>query len=384
MLLTDFFENNAGINQMKKWNFFILKQMVELNSWTKNKKGVDAVGALMASEFQKLGFNSVCFSRECVGHHRFFQSSIIKNKPRWLLLGHLDTVFPPNTFEGFREDEEWIYGPGVCDMKGGNFVALQALKNIHTEYGSIANVDVLLVSDEETGSDDSRSVTTELAKNYDLCLDFEAAGKDHEVVIGRKGVATFQITLKGQAAHAGNHYSDGINANLAAAKMLVALTQLTDLEAGSTVNVGKIEGGIGANTISPYAHLSVEMRFTQECEKERLLNQISRICGTEWVEGLVIECEGGVQRDVMTSNDAQLQWLSCFEAVLGYPLKTEYRGGVSDANTVAGMGVATLDGFGPYGDGDHSVNERALKSSFDRRIQEVSVLLHYHRKLCES
>ncbi len=365
-------------------DFFLLKQLVEINSWTGNKKGVDAVGALMASEFQKLGLSSVCFSRECVGHHRLFQSAIKEGKPRWLFLGHLDTVFPPNTFEEFREDDEWVYGPGVCDMKGGNFVALQALKNIHKEYGTIENIDVLLVSDEETGSDDSKIVTAELAKNYDLCLDFEAAGKDHEIVIARKGVATFQIEVIGKAAHAGNHYSEGVNANLAASHLLLALTDLTDITAGSTVNVGKIEGGLGANTISPKAHLSVEMRFTQISEKARLLKRFEEICQTEWVNGIDICYQGGVQRDVMTPSDAQCHWLSCFESVLGYPLKTEHRGGVSDANTIAAMGVATLDGFGPYGDGDHTVNERALKSSFTRRIHEVSALLHYHYQLCQS
>ncbi len=128
-------------------------------------------------------------------------------------------------------------------MKGGNFVALSALRNVFAEHGQLCNVDFLLVSDEETGSDDSKALTRELAAHYDACLDFEAAGEDHEVVNGRKGVATYCVELNGVAAHAGNQYSYGKNANLAAAKLLIALTELTNIKKGSTINVGKIKGG---------------------------------------------------------------------------------------------------------------------------------------------
>ena len=70
-----------------------------------------------------------------------------------------------NKFENYKEDSKWIYGPGVCDMKGGNIVALQSLRNIYNENKSISNIDFLLVSDEESGSDDSKHVTLDIAKN---------------------------------------------------------------------------------------------------------------------------------------------------------------------------------------------------------------------------
>lgn len=365
---------------MQQMDFSLLKHTVEINSWTKNKAGVDKVGEIMAMAFSALGFTEKRFERDTIGDHRFFQSMRCENAPKWLFIGHLDTVFPPDRFEGFREDDDWVYGPGVCDMKGGNFVAFKALERLYQAQGKICNVDILLVSDEETGSDDSASVTTHIAKDYDLCLDFEAAGENHEVVVARKGVATFQVDLKGKAAHAGNCYSDGINANLAAAKLLVALTALTDLEQGTTVNVGTIAGGIGANTISPEAKLSVEMRFMQNSEKSRVINSFVSYCQQAWVKGIEIVYSGGVQREVMMPSSAQTAWLNQFEKILGYPLKTEHRGGVSDANTVSSIGVPTLDGFGPYGDGDHTVKERALKTSFERRIEEVFLLLQDHHQ----
>jgi glutamate carboxypeptidase len=354
-----------------------LATIINLNSYTKNKVGVDKNGQIFSSWMEALGFSTTVFARDEIGDHLLFSSSIVDNKQRVLLLGHLDTVFPPNTFTDFSEDDEWVYGPGVCDMKGGNIIALEALRAIKEQQGEIANIDMLLVSDEESGSDDSKYLSAKLATNYDICLVFEAAGPDHEVVIERKGVGTFTISLEGKAAHAGNNYIKGCNANLAVAHIIIALTALTDLQQGTTVNAGKISGGIGANTISPKAEIIVEVRYTQLAEKERLLTQLEHICNTTYVEGVNATLSGGIQRDVMQSSDNQLTLLAALENILGYSLKTEKRGGVSDANIVSSVGVATLDGFGPFGDGDHTIHERASKASFIKRIEEVSKILSY-------
>lgn len=363
---------------MKSIDFADLKTLIEENSWTQNKAGVDANGKLMQGWLEVLGMETTIFHREHIGNHLLFSSPKVEDKPKLLLMGHLDTVFPPHSFEGFRENEEWIYGPGACDMKGGNFVALSALRNVFAELGQLSNVDFLLVSDEETGSDDSKAITRELAANYDACLDFEAAGEAHEVVNGRKGVATFCVELKGVAAHAGNHYSRGKNANLAAAKLLIALTDLTDIEQGTTVNVGKIKGGISTNTISPHAQLMVEARFTQTEQQQRILEAIPQVISQHGGEGVTTSLSGGLQRDVMMPSEGQQQLIDTLSEILGYPLKTEQRGGVSDANVTSGAGLPTLDGFGPYGDGDHTEFERASKRSFSRRIEEVTAIIRHY------
>ncbi|KHT65226.1 peptidase M20 [Photobacterium gaetbulicola] len=363
---------------METIDFTDLKTIVEINSWTGNKKGVDLSGMTMEKWLKPLGFNVEVFHREKVGNHLLFTTPQQNSASRLLLLGHLDTVFPPGIFEHFREDEEWVYGPGTCDMKGGNFVALSALRNLHQTYGQIRNIDVLLVSDEETGSDDSKFVTRQIAHHYAACIDFEAAGPDHEVVVGRKGVATYRIELTGIAAHAGNNYHQGKNANLAAAKLLIALDALTRVEQGTTVNVGKIKGGISTNTISPSAELMVEARFSHLQEQERVLSAIPELIHQHGVEGVTTRIEGGLQRDVMIPTPEQQTLLDSFASLLGYPLATEQRGGVSDANIMAGAGVPTLDGFGPFGDGDHTELERASKASFYRRIKEVTAILEHY------
>jgi glutamate carboxypeptidase len=359
-----------------------LKSIVEINSYTKNKAGVDKVGLIFDKWLEDLGFISDIHERGDIGNHRHYKSPHAKSGKKLLLLGHLDTVFPPDKFENFTEDEEWIYGPGVCDMKGGNIVAIEALRELKKDGIEIQNIDLLFVSDEETGSDDSKYLTAKLAKNYDYCFVYEAAGVDLEVVTGRKGVGTFFIDIEGKAAHAGNNYSDGCDANLELSYKLQELVKLTDLSKGTTLNVGKIEGGIGANTISPHAKITFELRYKTQDERDRVLNAIDKIVEKSFVDGTTSVLSGGIQRDVMQTSLASLELIKSIEKITNCELKSEERGGVSDANIVSSQGVVTLDGFGPFGDGDHTVNERASKSSFVSRIELSKKLFkHFIEKL---
>jgi len=361
---------------MQRKQFEELKQVIEINSWTKNKEGVDKNGDIFAYWLEELDYDLVRYPREEIGDHLHLVAPRKEGK-KLLLLGHLDTVFPPDTFEAFSEDEEWIYGPGVCDMKGGNYVALQALRNVHKKFGSIYNIDFLLVSDEETGSDDSKHLSAKLAEEYDYCMVFEAAGVHDEVVIGRKGVGTFFIEITGVASHAGNHYDKGADANLEAAHKLQRLVALTDLDKGTTVNVGKIEGGIGANTISPRAKLTFELRYTSTDERDRVLSAVDEIVNTSYVEGTESKLSGGIQRDVMQPTPEQAAFVEKINQLCNITLPTEKRGGVSDANIIASQGVPTLDGWGPYGDGDHTEHERASKKSFEKRIALVTQIFEH-------
>ena len=356
-----------------------LEKICKINSYTKNKPGVDEVASQMQIWMEDLGFETTTYKRETIGNHQLFKSSK-KEGAKILLLGHNDTVFPLNSFESFTSDDEWIYGPGVCDMKGGNIVALQALRNVYKQNKQIFNIDFFLVSDEETGSDDSKDLTLELAKDYDYCFVFEAAGANLEVVTSRKGVGTYTITINGNAAHAGTSYTKGINANLEASYKLQELTKLTNLDLGTTVNVGKINGGIGANTISPSCEMLLEIRFTTVDEKYRLLTALDNISNTSYVKGSISKLDGLIQRDVMQENKKQLDFIKKLEMITDTKIPKEQRGGVSDANHVASCGVVTLDGFGPFGDGDHTINERALKSSFTQRIKLMTDILSHHQK----
>ncbi|MRI83149.1 MAG: peptidase M20 [Nitratiruptor sp.] len=349
------------------YDFSELAEVVTINSYTKNREGVNQVGRLFQEKLEALGYETTTIPSQVYGNHLYFQSPKRQGK-RMLLLGHLDTVFPPGTFEEFREDGEWIYGPGVCDMKGGLMVMVEALR----AQEQITNIDILLVSDEEIGSDDSRPHTKRIAAQYDYTLVFEAAGPNGEIVTGRKGIGTFYVDIDGKAAHAGNNYQDGIDANAELAHKLLSLINLTDIEAGTTLNVGKIEGGIGANTISPHAHMIFEARFTTAKERDRILQSITQIVDTSFIPGTKATLRGGLQRDVMEENQQQRAFIALLEEWSKQQILTEQRGGGSDANIAASAGSITLDGFGPFGDGDHTIHERASKRSYLERIELVS------------
>lgn len=356
-----------------------LEKIIRINSYTGNKRGVDAVGDCFRNWCAELGMSEQFFLRDFIGNHRLFKSTGSCEK-KLLLVGHLDTVFPPDEFETYTEDDEWIYGPGVCDMKGGLMVAMQALRNVYEVNGTIEGIDLYCVSDEETGSDDSHDLTMGIAKEYDTALVFEAAGEHMEVVTGRKGLGTWNINIEGKAAHAGNHYSDGNDANLEAAYKLQQLVAMTDIAKGTTVNVGKITGGIGANTISPTANLLVEMRFCTADERDRVLTGLKQIVDTVTVEGVSATVTGRLQRDVMEETASQKAFLKRLENITADTIPSEFRGGGSDANIICSAGTAVLDGFGPFGDGDHTPHERALKSSFDERIKLTTTILKYHQQ----
>jgi glutamate carboxypeptidase len=355
-----------------------LKKICKINSFTQNKKGVDIVGEQMREWLEEIGFETKVHERASIGNHLLFLSPKVEGK-KILLLGHNDTVFPEGKFEEYSEDENFVYGAGVCDMKGGNIVALEALREIYKKNGKVENIDFLLVSDEESGSDDSKYLTLEIAKDYDYCFVFEAAGESLEVVTGRKGVGTFTIEVEGKASHAGTSYTKGVNANLEASYKLIELTKLTNLDIGTTVNVGEICGGIGANTISPSCKLKVEIRYKINAERDRLLKALEDITNKSFVDGTKSKLDGLIQRDVMEENQKQIELISKLEEITGEEILTEQRGGVSDANHVASCGVVTLDGFGPFGDGDHTIHERALKSSFIQRIEMMIKILDYHQ-----
>lgn len=357
-----------------------LKIIVNINSYTKNKIGVDKVSKIFDEWFIELGFKVQTHIRKDIGNHKYYISSHTKNSKKLLLLGHLDTVFPPKKFENFSEDEAWVYGPGVCDMKGGNIVMLEALRELKKQNIDIQNIDILLVSDEETGSDDSKYLSASIAKEYDYCFVYEAAGINEEVVTARKGVGTFYINIQGKAAHAGNCYIEGIDANLEASHKLQELVKLTDLSKGTTLNVGKINGGIGANTISPHAELVFELRYKNSQERDRVLKRIDEIVEKSYVDSTSATLSGGIQRDVMQTTQSSLELIKNIQNITSKILNYEQRGGASDANIISSCGVITLDGFGPFGDGDHTIKERAKKSSFENRINLSAKLFNFFIK----
>ncbi|MCU1277174.1 MAG: Acetylornithine deacetylase/Succinyl-diaminopimelate desuccinylase [bacterium] len=281
-----------------------------------------------------------------------------------LLVGHHDTVFPKATFHGYREDGTLLRGPGVLDMKGGLVVVAYALGALH-HAGLLSRVPVRVVSvaDEEIGSPEGRALVLDAARGASCALVFESGRVNDQIVTRRKGIGGITVVAHGKAAHAGNNHTDGVNAIWALARFIERAQELTDYERGVTVNVGKVSGGIGKNTVPDRAEAMVDFRFLTARDGELLLSQIKDAAeaAAEKVFGSKIEVHGGISRVPLERTDASAvllaEYAACARAAGLGGDEAPLIGGGSDANTVAAAGVPAIDGLGPRGKGFHTVDE---------------------------
>ena len=243
-----------------------IASLVEVNSFTENVDGGRKVGAMLRELFAIAGLSSrVVPSTRYADHLLFASREDAPGVPPVALVGHLDTVFPPGTFEGYRRDGDLARGPGVLDMKGGLVVVAFALLAL-ADTGGLATVVPLrmaIVADEEVGSPEGQGIIRQGVAGADAALVFEAGrtSPPDAIITRRKGTGGMTARAFGKAAHAGNNHKEGVNALWAIARLTDALQKLTDYDRGVTVNVGKIAGGQGKNTVPDQAEAAIDLRF---------------------------------------------------------------------------------------------------------------------------
>ena len=365
----------------------LLEEMVLIQSGTRNKAGVDAVGRLIQRVCQSLPVHIQIVEEQVCGNHLIIRSNAgDSDRGRILLVGHMDTVFPADTdFNWFRTDGQHCFGPGVCDMKGGLVAGLFALKALAA--GSLLEqipITFVCNADEEIGSPYSRDLIAEQARQSAAAFVLECGGPDGEVVTGRKGNLCVEIRVKGRAGHAAFAGSGKASAILELAHKTVALEQLNDIDRGVTVNVGTITGGIGANTIAEDARAMVDCRFADADQQRVLTRRIDAIVRAQSVPGTRGNQRTSSSRPPMPQDGQNRQLFAIVErtaAALGQSLRTEYRQGVSDANLIAAQGTPVVDGLGPVGGKDHSAEEFMVTESLVQRTRLLSrsiVAAHRH------
>lgn len=344
-----------------------LAELVEQNSFTDNREGGALVGARLRDLFGLPGLTATStpsVSGRFADHLAFGTSPDLEG-PRALLIGHLDTVFPPGVFEGYRKDGDLRRGPGVLDMKGGLVVVAYALRAL-AEVGLLDRVglDVLIVADEEVGTPEGRGLIEARAARANAALVFEAGRAADLIITARKGTGGVTAIATGKAAHAGNNHADGANALWAIAKLVDGAQQLTDYARGITVNVGKIEGGQGKNTVPDSARAEIDLRFETKVDGENLVKQLGEIAAraTAAVPGTSIEIKGGVLRAPLERTEGSVALMRSYAEIarsvgLGDG-EAKLLGGGSDANTTSALGIASIDGLGPRGKGFHTKDEQ--------------------------
>ena len=338
----------------------LLQRIVDTDSNSYDKAGVDAVGALLATELQADGILLERMPVEGFGDVMLAEVSGAAGKPV-LLLGHRDTVFPKGTTttRGYSRDATLAYGPGVADMKGGlvlNCFALKALKRA----GQLPYpVQVLYTGDEEIGSGSARSHIETAARAARAVLNTEPGRASGNVVSARKGGATLIIEVTGRAAHSGVNHADGASAIEALARKIVKLHALTDYPAGITTNVGLMSGGTSSNTVAPSATAKLDVRFIELKHWDQIFEAIQRIVAEEELPGtsavlkeattfLPMEAQHSTRLLAMYQKQAQ---------TLGFSVEGEFTGGCADSGFTASLGIPTLCGLGPVGGKVHTDRE---------------------------
>lgn len=292
--------------------------------------------------------------------------------PVVLLLGHLDTVHPLGTLATvpYRVDDGRVHGPGVFDMKAGLVQALHAMAGAEHR----GRIGLLVTSDEELGSPDSRSVIEDAARGAAAVLVLEASAGGRLKTV-RKGVSNYELVLTGRAAHAGLEPEKGANACLALAHAVIAIAALADPGAATTVTPTVASAGTTSNTVPDRASLLVDARAATVGEQERVDAAMRALRSA--VPDVGVELLGGINRPPLAA-EASTRLFSLAQAVaaeLGSPpLEGAHVGGGSDGNFTAALGVDTLDGLGAVGDGAHTHHEWADVAALAERTRLVSRL----------
>ncbi|CAL9644565.1 M20/M25/M40 family metallo-hydrolase [Streptomyces sp. enrichment culture] len=276
-----------------------------------------------------------------------------------LLLGHYDTVWPTGTLESwpFRRDGDTVTGPGVFDMKAGLVQAVWALRALDALGLPRPAVTLMLNGDEETGSLASRDAIVETGRDCRLAMVFEAA-VDGAIKTARKGVGLFTLTVTGSEAHAGLDPTAGASAVDELAYQILRLTELRDLEAGTSLNVGVVEGGTRGNVTAGRASAHLDVRVASAAEQDRITRALADLRPVD--PGTRLEVTGGWNRPVFERGE-QVAWAAGLakDAArrLGHDLAEAAVGGASDGNFLAAAGVPVLDGIGAVGHGAHARTE---------------------------
>ncbi|HZT64346.1 MAG TPA: M20/M25/M40 family metallo-hydrolase [Acidimicrobiales bacterium] len=293
--------------------------------------------------------------------------------PRVLLLGHLDTVWPTGTIEGwpFALQGDRATGPGAFDMKAGLVQLFEAL----TLLGDRDGVAVLVTSDEEVGSTTSRQLVEQTAEGLDAVLVLEPSAGG-ALKTARKGVGSFRIDVLGRAAHAGLEPERGVNATIEVAHQALAAADLADPARGTTVTPTVLTAGTTINTVPDRASLSVDVRATTMAEMRRVqegLGGLSAVLADARVEVVEVSVRPPLEEAV----SADLFDRARFHAErLGFgPLSAVAVGGGSDGNFTAALGVPTLDGLGAVGDQAHAPGEWVSVPEMPRRAALVAALV---------
>lgn len=351
--------------------------LVNIDSNSHDKAGVDKVGEALREMLPGLSFERLPISARGDALRASLPGSQ-GGKPV-LLLGHRDTVFPKGTVatRGFTRDGEVAYGPGIADMKGGLVLICFVMRALAQAGGAPFPVVALFTGDEEIGSDASHPFIEAEARRARAVLNAEPGRVTGNVVGSRKGGLSLRIEVSGCSAHSGANFADGASAIGALAEKIIRLHALTDLKAGTTVNVGKIAGGIAHNVVAPFASAEVDIRAVTRPALDAVKARVAEIVDHEEIprtsarliqQSMFMPMEERFSRDLLARYQASAR-------AIGFTVEGEFSGGCSDAGLTASLGIPSLCGLGPVGGHAHTDKEFCRLDTLVPRAQAMAATL---------
>ncbi len=345
-----------------------LKTIVNIDSGTFTKAGVDRVGAYLQERFQALGFSTHFDRQEQYGDHLVAaHTGTTPRGPRILLIGHIDTVLPEGEAErrpftiSRRNGMRIATGPGILDMKSGVLIGMYALRLlIERQEANYSNVTFICNSDEEIGSPSSRPLIQELAQQADAVLVLEPGRAQDTIVSSRKGCGQYRVEVHGLSAHAGVEPDRGHNAILELSYQVQKMQALNGTIPGATLSVGIIRGGDRTNVVPDYAYFDMDVRTADQTSFKALETAMHQVTSQNKLRGTRITLSGSMLCQPFEHNKRNAQLVELAKAAgseLGLQIQDVGSGGASDANTTSALGVPTLDGLGAGGGLAHNPGE---------------------------
>lgn len=352
-------------------------ELVNIDSGSHDKPGVDAVGARIRAFLTERGIASDWVANTTYGNA--LRARLGAGERPILLMGHRDTVFPKGdaTRRPFKIEGNRGYGPGCVDMKSGlvqNAFVLAAFK----EFGAPAPIVALFTGDEEIGSPSSRPLIEQEAKAARAVFNSEPGRPNGGIVTARKGGIFMRFAVTGKAAHAGNNLADGVSAIEEVARKIIALHALTDFDKGITVHVGMMAGGEAVNMVAPHASASIDLRYIDPADRDATLAAIEAIIAHPILPGTAakLEITGEFLPLVASAESKRLfkHYADCAKMV-GRPVTGEFAGGCADSGFTASVGAPTLCAVGPVGGRAHSADEYMEIDTVVPRAQTLALAI---------
>ena len=360
----------------RAWLRETIGALVQLESPSTDKTAVDRCGQELRTRLKALGGMVERIDGGQRGDH--IRADFAGSAEPVLLLGHFDTVWPVGQLERMplREEAGRLHGPGVFDMKAGIAVSMLAIWALRELQPDRPHVTMLWTTDEEIGSETSRAAIETFARESRAVLVLEPSLPGGAAKTSRKGCGEFELTISGVSAHAGLDPTKGASAIHELAHQIVAIAALQDPARGVTLNVGRISGGSRTNVVADVARASIDVRVPTMAEaatvEQALRGLRPQLAGTR------LELQGGVGRPPLERSAGVIRLYEVAREVaaqLGQDLKEGGTGGGSDGNFTAAIGVPTLDGLGPRGDGAHALHEHVELDDLAWRAAFLATLL---------